>query len=83
MTNKKPTKKMNYEAIKKLLAKGEKLPKLYLACGKEDFLLENDREFHKFLEENNVKHVYWEAPGNHNPEFWDKCVQKFIPEIFS
>lgn len=69
--------------IKKLLAKGEKLPKLYLACGKEDFLLENDREFHKFLEENNVKHVYWEAPGNHNPEFWDKCVQKFIPEIFS
>ena len=68
--------------IKRLLANGEKLPELYMACGKEDFLLENDREFHRFLEENNVKHVYWEDTGNHDTKFWDKCVQKFIPEIF-
>ena len=52
--------------IKRLLANGEKLPELYMASCKVDFLLENDREFPRFQD----------------TKFWDKCVQKFIPEIF-
>lgn len=68
--------------IKKLIASGKKLPEFYLACGTSDFLLESDREFHKFLTDNGVKHVYWEDSGGHDPFFWDKCVRKFIPEIF-
>lgn len=68
--------------IKKLLATNEKLPEFYLACGTEDFLLADDRDFHQFLVDNKVKHVYWEDSGGHDVAFWDKCVKKFIPEIF-
>lgn len=68
--------------VKDLLAQGNKLPEIYMACGTEDFLLEPNRAFHKFLEENGVVHTYWESAGNHDQKFWDECVQKFIPEIF-
>lgn len=68
--------------VKTLLEKGTKLPKIYMACGTEDFLIEENRTFHNFLTENKVEHVYWEDAGNHDPVFWDKCVAKFIPEIF-
>lgn len=69
--------------VKDLIARNVCLPKIYMACGTEDFLIENNREFHLFLEEQGVEHVYFEAAGNHDSRFWDMCVAKFIPEIFS
>lgn len=68
--------------ISKRLADGKALPKIWMACGTEDFLLENNRGFHKFLEEKGIEHTYFEDHGQHNDEFWGMCVKKFIPELF-
>ena len=53
-----------------------------MCCGTEDFLLEKNRELHKFLEAENVPYVYEEDTGNHDMVFWNKYVEKFIPMMF-
>ena len=53
-----------------------------MACGTEDFLLEPNRAFHKFLEEQNVKHTYCESSGIHDMKFWQEYAEKFIPLMF-
>lgn len=68
--------------VKKLIVSGKKIPDIYMACGTEDFLLEENRSFHKFLEEQNVEHTYIESPGVHNMEFWSQYVVKFTDMIF-
>jgi len=69
--------------VKTLLKNKTTLPKIVMACGTEDFLIEPNRKFHNFLEENKVEHTYWEASGTHDMAFWGKCVEKFIPELLS
>lgn len=68
--------------VKKLQAQNTPLPALYLTCGTEDFLIENNRQFHQFLQERNVSHFYQETSGAHNTEYWDKTVQTIIPLVF-
>jgi enterochelin esterase-like enzyme len=53
-----------------------------MSCGTEDFLLENNRQFHNFLEAEGISHIYEEDAGTHDMVFWNKYVQKFIPVIF-
>lgn len=68
--------------IDELLANGTKIPELYIAIGTEDFLLENTRTFHRFLEDRKVEHTYIESAGNHNMDFWSEYCRKFIPIAF-
>ena len=68
--------------VRKLKAAGEKIPEIYLACGTEDFLIENNREMHRFLEAEGVPHEYHEAPGVHDMVFWVEHIQKIIPWMF-
>lgn len=68
--------------VKKLKAAGAKLPEIYMACGTEDFLIEPNREFHRFLEEQGVEHVYCESKGIHDMIFWSEYVQKFIEMVW-
>lgn len=68
--------------VRKLKAEGKTMPELFMCCGTEDFLLENNREFHRFLEAENVAHTYEEDTGSHDMVFWDKYVKKFIPLMF-
>ncbi len=68
--------------VKKLLAKGEKLPEMYICCGTEDFLLESNRAFSAFLKSQCVAHVYEEGPGMHDMKFWSESVEKVIPWMF-
>ena len=60
--------------VKKLKQAGKKLPGLYLACGTEDFLSENNRQFHRFLVDEQVPHEYHEAPGIHDMRFWSEHI---------
>ncbi len=66
------------EQIRRLLKEGEAIPGLYMACGTEDFLLKENRSFHRFLEENNIKHEYTESPGEHNWTFWNEYTEPAI-----
>jgi enterochelin esterase-like enzyme len=54
-----------------------------MACGTEDFLLEPNRAFHKFLQDQGVPHTYEEGPGIHDMRFWQEWAGKFIPLAFA
>ena len=68
--------------VKQLKEKSAKFPAIFMACGTEDFLIENNRKFHAFLEEEGVKHTYVEGKGIHDMVFWSEYAAKFIPEMF-
>ena len=53
-------------------------PKMYLACGSEDFLIRPNRTFVQFLTEKGVDFEYHETPGIHNWKFWDEYIEKAI-----
>ena len=64
--------------VRKLKAAGEKIPDIYMACGTEDFLIENNRQMHRFLQDEGVPHEYHEAPGIHDMVFWAEHIQHIV-----
>jgi len=62
--------------ITMLKEKGADIPNIYLACGTEDMLIKPNRDYHEFLDKNNVKHTYVEGPGGHTWEYWDEYILK-------
>ncbi len=68
--------------VKRLKARNGKFPKIYMCCGTEDFLIENNREMHRFLESENVSHVYEESPGAHDWNFWNEYLPKIAEWMF-
>lgn len=71
-----------YQVIQ-LQKSGTAIPDIYMCCGLEDMLLEKNREFHNFLTEHNVKHVYKESTGNHEMRFWNEYVIKIVEWMFA
>lgn len=61
--------------IKKLIKENKSIPNLYMACGTEDFLIQENRVFYNFLKENKVDVEYIESPGEHNWEFWNYYLE--------
>ncbi len=55
-----------------------RLPAIKLDCGTDDFLLEQNRSFHKHLDQLHIKHEYDEFLGGHDWLYWDKHVQDAI-----
>lgn len=69
----------DYKAlIKKLKEEKKEIPKLYITCGTEDFLLEANRDYRDFLKANEVDFSYVEAPGSHEWDFWDTHIKKVL-----
>jgi putative tributyrin esterase len=54
------------------------LPFIYLDCGTEDFLIQNNQDFAKLLREKKIPHEFRELPGKHNWVYWDAQVQEFL-----
>jgi len=54
------------------------LPYIYLDCGTEDILFQNNRDFVALLVEKKIPHEYRQLPGAHNWEYWNKQVQEFL-----
>lgn len=69
--------------VKKLVEKKGCIPGIYMACGTEDFLLDRNRSFHAFLEENKVEHCYFESKGIHDMVFWNEYFRKSAEWLFS
>lgn len=67
-----------YALVKNRLAENKSIPRMYIACGTEDFLLPNNRAFGDFLTKNNVPVDYVEGPGEHNSAFWDVYIEKVL-----
>lgn len=68
--------------VRKLKEKGEKIPEIYLCCGSEDFLIEPNRAFHRFLTEEGVPHEYHESKGIHDGVFWAEYEPKALAWMF-
>ena len=64
--------------IEKVLAEGASLPELYMMCGTEDYVYEDNLEFKTFLEEKGIELKYEEGPGNHDWDYWNRGIQKAI-----
>jgi len=60
-------------------AKGEiAFPKVYIACGTEDYLWRANWTFADFLKANGVDVTYGEGPGEHDWDFWNTYIQKVL-----
>ena len=64
--------------VKERLNKGDKIQPVFMACGSEDFLIENNREFRDFLLEKKVDLTYKESHGIHDWNFWNQYLEPAI-----
>lgn len=64
--------------IRRLKEEKQEIPPIYMACGTEDFLIRENREFHEFLQKENVPVQYIESPGFHNWDFWNQYLEPAI-----
>lgn len=64
--------------VRALKQEGKSMPSIYMACGSEDFLIEPNRAFHKFLQEEQVDVTYTESPGVHDWSFWNQYLEPGI-----
>lgn len=66
-------------------AAGKPLPRIYLSCGEQDFLLQANQAFEKALTEAGIEHTWRTTPGGHTWEFWEQEIRHVIldwmPEI--
>ena len=53
-------------------------PRLFLACGTEDFLFVNNQAYHDALLGMQYGHVWFTAPGIHDFVFWNQAVSDGI-----
>ena len=69
--------------VKERLEKGDTIQPIYMACGTEDFLLEQNRAFRDFLKESGVELTYHESKGIHDWDFWNEYLEKAIQWMLS
>lgn len=66
-----------FAAAQRLIESDRPRPEIFVACGTEDFLIEENRAFKKYFgDELNIH--YEESPGAHTWEFWDDKIQKVL-----
>ena len=51
---------------------------VFMACGTEDWLLEDNRSYSSFLKEQGVSLTYKEHAGGHEWDFWDWSIKQFL-----
>ena len=51
------------------------LPVIGFDCGRDDFLIEENRRFHRHLVDLGVPHTYLEHDGAHTWDYWDRHVR--------
>jgi enterochelin esterase-like enzyme len=59
-----------------------RLKLLWIACGKDDFLLQRNEEFIALLKEKNLRHEWHLTPGNHSWPVWRGYLANFAPRLF-
>ncbi len=57
------------------LSGGESIPRLFVACGSEDFLFQQNCDFHEYLVSIGYPHEWWVKPGIHDFDFWNQSMQ--------
>ena len=55
---------------------------LWIACGKDDFLLKRNEEFISLLKEKNIRHEWHLTDGNHSWPVWRIYLAELAPKLF-
>ena len=63
-------------------ATNKALDLLWIACGKEDFLLDENKELIAALEENGIAHEWLLTEGSHAWPVWRGYLADFAPQLF-
>lgn len=66
---------------KYLIEHTQDIPNIFMACGDNDFLVDKNIDFYKFLKSKNVDAEFIQAPGEHTWEFCDKYIKEFIKTL--
>lgn len=62
----------------------EKFPlEISITCGKDDFLITQNRELHRQLAAAGIPITYTEANGEHGWEYWDAHIKELFERFFS
>ena len=64
--------------IERLKASGVPLPKVYLACGEGDGLLQCNRLYRDLFRDAGFELTYYEGPGAHEWDFWDDQIRRAL-----
>ncbi len=67
-----------FALLEKARADGTELPRLYQACGTEDFLWEDNVNFRDHAQKLAVPLTWEQGPGAHNWAYWDTMIQKVL-----
>ncbi|MBS7564940.1 hypothetical protein KHS38_11045 [Mucilaginibacter sp. Bleaf8] len=60
----------------------KKLKLIWIAIGKDDFLIESNRKYKAWLESKNIKFFYKETEGVHSYNVWRRYLTEFAPLLF-
>lgn len=71
-----------FAAAEKAVREKKRLPRLYLECGTEDFLYQENLRFKAHLEKCGIPFTWKERPGAHGWDFWDIAIQNFLEFAF-
>ena len=61
---------------KTLRRQGVELPRIYMACGEDDFLYKANQAFVDYLMAHDVDVTFEVGPGAHDWDFWDPYIKK-------
>jgi len=67
--------------LKKAAQQPDSLPRLFVACGKQDDLYPVNQMFYAASQELGVPVDYVEEDGKHDWYFWDKHIRRFIKQV--
>jgi len=65
----------NLSVIDEILKQKNNLPKFRFDCGKNDLLIEQNRQLHQKLVNANIPHIYEEFDGEHKWEYWQEHIK--------
>ncbi len=60
----------------------DKLKLLWVGCGKDDFLLEENMKFLELLKDRNINHTKRITEGAHEWPVWRRYLNEFVPLLF-
>lgn len=67
--------------LKKAAQQPDRLPNLFIACGKQDDLYPVNQMFYGAAQELGVQINYLAEDGKHDWTFWDKHIRRFLHEV--
>jgi len=63
-------------------ALNKKLKLLWIACGRNDFLLQRNEDFVALLKEKNIRHEWRLTDGDHSWPVWRIYLGDLVPRLF-